>query len=915
MEVKVEMKQRVKAVARRIVAFLLVAAMTVMLFPKITGSMTVSAAESASAVKNKDNTCLGTSGIAGPKDPRTDEDTAGASSPWSGSYVYFGQNNGRPIRFRVLAPKTTTYGGSTLFLDSDETLLRKRFNNRNNVWNGSEIQSWLNDDFITNAFTSLENSSIAVSKVESKTYDDTTSYGYNEFKATTGLSQNGKEDRVFLLDASEAMSPAYGYSPNHTSAEGLVNCRIKMNYTDPSYPFPDDWWLRSAIAGSEYQLKYVGSDGCLRNDNHAYSSIGVAPALNIDQSSIIFSSIISDTGKFNEVGTEYKLTIKDPNLSISVPTDDPNRGVTVSGSTVTIPYDIGGSNKGEATRASVLVTDKEWDASGATILYYDALGTSTDTSGTFTLPEGCVISGWGTDYHVYVLAEVVNEGEATDYASVPVPVKLTTYTIKFVDEDGTELQSSQVAYGETPKYTGETPTKKPDAQHTYTFAGWTPEIVPVTGDTTYTATYSTTVNEYTIKFVDEDGTELQSGKLWYGETPTYNGETPSKKADAQYTYTFAGWTPEIAKVTGDATYTATYASTVNEYTIKFVDEDGTELQSGKVAYGETPKYTGETPTKKADAQYTYVFAGWTPEIIKVTGDATYTAKYSNTAGEYTIKFVDEDGTELQSGKVAYGETPKYTGETPTKKADAQYTYAFAGWTPEIAKVTGDATYKATYSNTVGEYTIKFVDEDGTELQSGKVAYGETPAYKGAAPAKATDTRYTYTFTDWTPEIAKVTGDATYKATYKAELIPFTYTIVGGANSSWKKGTGADLVVTVKRSVEDELCFSHFTGVEIDGVASVRDTQYDAKSGSAVITLKNSYLETLGDGTHTIRIIFDDAEISTQLTIQAADKKEVVVSPKTGDAQNIAVLSVIMILSAAVCLVALKSNKKRRRMEW
>ena len=147
------------------------------------------------------------------------------------------------------------------------------------------------------------------------------------------------------------------------------------------------------------------------------------------------------------------------------------------------------------------------------------------------------------------------------------------------------------------------------------------------------------------------------------------------------------------------------------------------------------------------------------------------------------------------------------------------------------------------------------------------------------------------------------------------MIPFTYTIVSGANSSWKKGTGADLVVTVKRSVEDELCFSHFTGVEIDGVASVRDTQYDAKSGSTVITLKNSYLETLGDGTHMIRIIFDDAEISTQLTIQAADKKEVVVSPKTGDAQNIAVLSVVMILSAAVCLVALKSNKKRRRMEW
>ena len=57
--------------------------------------------------------------------------------------------------------------------------------------------------------------------------------------------------------------------------------------------------------------------------------------------------------------------------------------------------------------------------------------------------------------------------------------------------------------------------------------------------------------------------------------------------------------------------------------------------------------------------------------------------------EYTITFVDEDGIKvLQSGNVAYGEIPEYTGDEPTKEADDQYTYEFAGWTPEIEEVSG-----------------------------------------------------------------------------------------------------------------------------------------------------------------------------------------------------------------------------------
>ncbi|MBQ9814660.1 MAG: InlB B-repeat-containing protein, partial [Lachnospiraceae bacterium] len=323
------------------------------------------------------------------------------------------------------------------------------------------------------------------------------------------------------------------------------------------------------------------------------------------------------------------------------------------------------------------------------------------------------------------------------------------YTITFVDEDGTTvLQSGQVPEGETPVYTGETPTKTGDAQFSYEFRGWTPDIVPVTGDATYKAEYTELVNEYTITFVDEDGTTvLQSGKVLYGETPVYTGETPTKEADAQYTYSFKGWTPEIAEVTGDATYTAVYEQTVNKYTIKFVDEDGsTVLQSSEVAFGETPVYTGDEPTKEATAQYSYTFAGWTPEIAEVTGEATYTATYTEKVREYTIKFVNYDDSLLQSSEVAFGETPVYTGDTPVKAATAEYTYTFAGWTPDITEVNGEATYKAVFTESANVYSLVFYLTEGDPYYETELAYGapivvpENPTMDGR------------TFLGWTPEV-------------------------------------------------------------------------------------------------------------------------------------------------------------------
>jgi len=123
---------------------------------------------------------------------------------------------------------------------------------------------------------------------------------------------------------------------------------------------------------------------------------------------------------------------------------------------------------------------------------------------------------------------------------------------------------------------------------------------------------------------------------------TYKGATPTKAADVQYTYTFNSWDKSVAKVTGDATYTATFSNKTNQYTIKFVNEDGTVLQSSAWDYGATPTFTAKEPLKDPDTANAYIFDGWTEAIGTVTGDKTYTATFKPYA--YALKYTYDSTT-------------------------------------------------------------------------------------------------------------------------------------------------------------------------------------------------------------------------------------------------------------------------------
>ncbi len=353
-----------------------------------------------------------------------------------------------------------------------------------------------------------------------------------------------------------------------------------------------------------------------------------------------------------------------------------------------------------------------------------------------------------------------------------------TYTVTWKDYDGSVLAESDVAYGDVPGYPKDVlPTREEDAEFTYTFSGWTPEISAVTGDAEYTAQYSTTTNNYTITWVNEDGFVLQKNEdVPYGsDVPAYEGATPTKASTEQYEYEFAGWTSEGDVVEGNMTFTATYDSILRKYTITWKNGDET-LKSEEVAYGETPAYSGDAPARENTAQYSYEFTGWAPEISEVTGDATYSAQFEETLRSYTVTWKAADGTVLESDEnVEYGTTPSFDGDEPTMENDEQYSYEFAGWSPEVSVVESDITYTAQFTQTVNTYKVTWVNDDDTVLNEEDVEYGKKPSYSGETPAKEAEGK-TYTFTGWNPEITDetvVTEDVTYKAVYEEETNKYT----------------------------------------------------------------------------------------------------------------------------------------------
>ena len=236
-------------------------------------------------------------------------------------------------------------------------------------------------------------------------------------------------------------------------------------------------------------------------------------------------------------------------------------------------------------------------------------------------------------------------------------VKPVYYTVFWVVDGLVTMETYEE--GTVPSFKGET-AKAADENYTYTFKGWDKELTAVTADATYVAQYEKTAIGKTVYhnvFWVVDG-KVTMETYEEGQVPTFKGDT-TKAADEQYTYTFTGWSQELAAVTADVTYVAQYEKTAipvpppapEQYTVFWV-VDG-KVTAETYEEGSTPFFSGDT-AKAADEYFTYTFAGWDAEPATVTADVTYVAQYTKTA----IQQPEEPGDEPT-------DDPKPTQPAPT----------------------------------------------------------------------------------------------------------------------------------------------------------------------------------------------------------------------------------------------------------
>ena len=387
---------------------------------------------------------FGTPGITNPAVGKSTD------KPWTGSYVYFGTYNRSPIKYRVLDSDTTTFSKDnntkTMLLDCDSLLFYSKFDDNSNEWSTSYLKRYLNSEkgegydyssegFLTTAFTSSEQSAIASSTKISVDSSDGNEGICSCFKWTTL-----NDDKIFLLDVKEACNTSYGYSKDDSA---IINRQKTGNNNDTT-----SWWLRSAaIIG--FDLIGIVDDGLFDLVNIGPSEKAyVSPDLNVNLSSILLTSatgvgktsaIIKDSDQINTIASnEWKLTLKDAGKTVNV---TKNKAVTKSADgVITVPYtytDTATTDAEKVNQISLMITDKAYTESDAQILYYGALQTDSINSGsgkgTFELPNGLDGKTLGSDYHVYILAEHVNNTNATDYASEPVEITNVTTTINRVE--------------------------------------------------------------------------------------------------------------------------------------------------------------------------------------------------------------------------------------------------------------------------------------------------------------------------------------------------------------------------------------------------------------------------------------------------------------------------------------------------
>ena len=296
--------------------------------------------------------------------------------------------------------------------------------------------------------------------------------------------------------------------------------------------------------------------------------------------------------------------------------------------------------------------------------------------------------------------------------------EINQYTITVKPENGKADITITQDYG-TPITAPADPTREG-----YTFKGWDKEIPKTMPAENMTVKAQWEINQYTISFDTNGGSEIAPITQDYGTKITAPAD-PTRKG-----YTFKGWDKEIPKTMPAENMTVKAQWEINRYTITFDTAGGSEIAPITQDYG-TNITAPANPTRKG-----YTFKGWDKEIPETMPAENITVKAQWEINQYTIAFDTNGGSEIAPITQDYG-TEITAPDNPTRKG-----YTFIGWDTEIPKTVPAENMTVTAQWKINRYTITFDTAGGSDIAPITQDYGTN------ITAPADPTREGYTFIGW-----------------------------------------------------------------------------------------------------------------------------------------------------------------------
>ena len=379
----------------------------------------------------------------------------------------------------------------------------------------------------------------------------------------------------------------------------------------------------------------------------------------------------------------------------------------------------------------------------------------------------------------------------------------------------------------------------------YTFIGWYNGEekwnfeTPVTTDLTLTAKWQ--LNRYTITFDTAGGSEVPSITQDYG-TAIIAPANPTKTG-----YTFAGWDKTIPTTmpAGDMTITARWQ--VNQYTITFKPENGGEDIVITQDYG-TAITAPANPTKTG-----YTFAGWDKTIPSTmpAEDMTITAQWTENRVIVIIR-PDDSKDEPDPGTIHQWGPWRSNGDgTHTRRCTAsgcfdQQNGKCYGGAPNCTQRASCILCGAKYGKT--DPTRHASLEKLEAIAATAAANGRVECWHCTACDKY--------FAD-----ANGKTELTAENTVTEKVPP---SIIQGNDARWKKGESSTL------TFRSDAAFEDLIEVLVDG-AVLPSESYEKRNGEGniIVELRESYLEQLAEGEHTLAIRSARGDATTHFTVEAA----------------------------------------------